>query len=106
MVNSVGEREVSLSWTTGFNGFSPNTAIVVDIVPERGTIADARHKLEFVNKTTIDNLLPFRSYNLSVTVVNEAGASDGRTTRTSTLSLSTLRLTQCHIIIIVFCILQ
>ena len=96
MVNGVGEREVSLSWMTGFDGFSLNTAIVVDIVPERGAIADARRELGFVNRTTIDNLLPFRSYDLSITVVNEAGASDGRTTRASTLSLSMLQTTQCH----------
>ena len=91
MVNGVGEREVSLSWTTGFSGFSPITTIVVDIVPERGVIADARRELGFVNRTTIDDLLPFRSYDFIIAVVNEAGASDRVTASVSTLSLSTLR---------------
>ena len=92
MINGVGEREVSLSWTTGFNGFSPITAIAVDIVPERGTIA--RRELGFVNTTTIDGLLPFRSYNFYIRVVNEVGASDPVTASASTISLSMLRMTQ------------
>ena len=88
MVTLVGEREIGLSWMTGFDGFTPITGVEVDITPQRGVIADTNRPLGVVNSATITGLLPFRSYNFSITVVNSVGASDPVVITESTLSLS------------------
>ena len=83
---SIGEREVSLSWLIGFNGYTPITDIEVDVIPAEG--APFRRVLGYVNTTTITNLMPFREYKFSVAVVNLAGRSELVNISARTLSLS------------------
>ena len=88
MVINVDEREISLSWMTGFDGFTPITGVTVGIIPERGTVASPSRQVGLVNATTITGLLPFRSYDFYVRVVNDVGSSDSVIITASTLSLS------------------
>ena len=84
-VSSIGEREVSLSWLTGFPGSSPISAIEMDVFPPMGipfTLV-----LGNVNMTTVTGLMPFREYGFSIVVVNLDGRSEMVNISVSTLSL-------------------
>ena len=87
MVSNVGERVVTLSWTIGFNGFSPIIGVVADVIPERGS-AMTDVLLGNDSMKNITGLMPFRNHIFSVAVVNMIGASDRRTISAFTLSLS------------------
>ena len=83
IVTSVDEREVSLSWMTGFNGFSPITGIAIDVVPEPNS---ANPPIGVTN--TITELSPFTAHTFSVAVQNIVGLSDRVNVTGRTLSLS------------------
>ena len=85
IVTSVDEREVSLSWMTGFNGFSPITGIVIDVVPEPNS---ANPPIGVTNTATITELSPFTAHTFSVAVQNIVGLSDRVNVTGRTLSLS------------------
>ena len=84
-VSSIGEREVSLSWLTGFPGSSPISAIEVDVFPPMGIPFTLI--LGNVNMTTVTGLMPFREYGFSIVVVNLDGRSEMVNISVSTLSL-------------------
>ena len=90
VATSIGEREVSLSWLTGFNGHTPITAIEVNVIPAAG--APFRRVLGTVNTTTITGLMPFREYKFSIAVVNLAGRSEMVNISARTLSLSMIHV--------------
>ena len=91
VATSIGEREVSLSWLTGFNGHTPITAIEVDVIRAAGV--PFRRVLGSVNTTTITGLMPFREYiKFSIAVVNLAGQSEMVNISARTLSLSMIHV--------------
>ena len=100
VATSIGEKEVSLSWLTGFNGYTPITAIEVDVIPAIGT--PFRRVLGSVNTTTITGLMPFREYKFSIAVVNLAGRSEIVNISAKTLSLSMIHVV-VHTTYISFC---
>ena len=85
VVSSVGEREVSLSWLTGYTELFPISAIEMDVFPSMG--APFRRVIGNVNMTTVTGLMPFREYKFSITVVNIVGRSEIVNITASTLSL-------------------
>ena len=87
VVSSIGEREVSLSWLTGFTG-SPPIAIEMDVFPATGS--PFRRVLGNVNATIITDLMPFREYKFSIVVVNLDGRSEIVNISATTLSLGIL----------------
>ena len=85
VVSSVGEREVSLSWLTGYTEMFPISAIEIDVFPSMG--APFRRVIGNVNMTTVIGLMPFREYRFSITVINVVGRSETVNITASTLSL-------------------
>ena len=92
-VTAVTETSVSLSWMTGFDGFTPITAIEILVTPERGDPPSTNPiVLPPSNQTIISNLLPFRAHEFSVAVRNLAGISERNNINASTLSLRKLNI--------------
>ena len=88
MVTGFNETSVSLSWMTGFDGFTPITGIEILVTPERGAAPSTNPiTLPPTNQTIINSLLPFRAHEFSVAVLNMAGTSERRNINASTLSL-------------------
>ena len=88
MVTAFNETSVSLSWMTGFDGFTPITGIEILVIPERGDPpATNPITLPPSNQAIISSLLPFREHEFSVAVRNLAGTSERRNVTANTLSL-------------------
>ena len=90
MVTSVGNSSLSLSWTNGFNGFSPLSNVVisyeVDRYPQEGTQAQT---FPMGTSATLVGLHPYSNNTLHVRLVNAAGViSRPANITVSTVSLS------------------
>ena len=93
MVTGFTETTVSLSWMTGFDGFTPITGIEILVTPERGAPPSTNPIiLPPSNQTIISNLLPFREHEFSMAVLNLVGTSERRNITASTLSLRKLNI--------------
>eukprot|EP00731_Ephydatia_muelleri_P009435 Em0005g21a len=89
MVTSVGNSSLSLSWTNGFNGFSPLSNVVisyeVDRYPQKGTQAQT---FPMGTSATLVGLHPYSNYTLHVSLTNAVGFISNPTNITvTTLSL-------------------
>ncbi|KAL5494525.1 hypothetical protein EMCRGX_G015877 [Ephydatia muelleri] len=89
MVTSVGNSSLSLSWTNGFDGFSPLSNVVisyeVDRYPQEGTQAQT---FPMGTSATLVGLYPYSNYTLHVSVTNAVGFISNPTNITvTTLSL-------------------
>ena len=103
VVSSIGEREVSLSWLTGFTG-SPPIAIEMDVFPATGSPFRRLLKLGNVNATIITDLMPFMEYKFSIVVVNLDGRSEIVNISATTLSLGILATrTDTHVHLYILC---
>ena len=90
MVTSVGNSSLSLSWTNGFDGFSPLSNVVisyeVDRYPQEGTQAQT---FPMGTSATLVGLHPYSNYTLHVSLTNAVGLISNPTNITvTTLSLS------------------
>eukprot|EP00731_Ephydatia_muelleri_P009460 Em0005g46a len=89
MVTSVGNSSLSLSWTNGFDGFSPLSNVVisyeVDRYPQEGTQAQT---FPMGTSATLVGLHPYSNYTLHVSLTNAVGFISNPTNITvTTLSL-------------------
>eukprot|EP00731_Ephydatia_muelleri_P009428 Em0005g14a len=89
MVTSVGNSSLSLSWTNGFDGFSPLSNVVisyeVDRYPQEGTQAQT---FPMETSATLVDLHPYSNYTLHVSLTNAVGFISNPTNITvTTLSL-------------------
>eukprot|EP00731_Ephydatia_muelleri_P009424 Em0005g10a len=89
MVTSVGNSSLSLSWTNGFDGFSPLSNVVisyeVDRYPQEGTQAQT---FPMGTSATLVGLHPYSNYTLHVSLTNAVGfISNPTNITTTTLSL-------------------
>ena len=71
----VDVREISLSWTIVFDGYSPIQNIEVVVISEQVKLFVKPFE-GAVNIGTISNLIPDKNYTFSVAVVNRVGTSD------------------------------
>ena len=90
MVTSVGNSSLSLSWTNGFDGFSPFSNVVisyeVDRYPQEGTQAQT---FPMGTSATLVGLHPYSNYTLHVSLTNAVGfISNPTNINVTTLSLS------------------
>ena len=90
MVPSVGNSSLSLSWTNGFDGFSPLSNVVisyeVDRYSQEGTQAQT---FPMGTSATLVGLHPYSNYTLHVSLTNAVGLTGNPTNITVTiLSLS------------------
>ena len=90
MVTSVGNSSLSLSWTNGFDGFSPLSIVVisyeVDRYPQEGTQAQ---NFSMGTSATLVGLHPYSNYTLHVSLTNAVGFISNPTYLTAiTASLS------------------
>eukprot|EP00731_Ephydatia_muelleri_P009423 Em0005g9a len=90
MVTSVGNSSLSLSWTNGFDGFSPFSNVVisyeVDRYPQEGTQAQT---FPMGTSATLVGLHPYSNYTLHVRLVNAAGVIS----RPANITVPTVSLT-------------
>eukprot|EP00731_Ephydatia_muelleri_P009431 Em0005g17a len=86
MVTSVGNSSLSLSWTNGFNGFSPLSNVVisyeVDRYPQEGTQAQT---FPMGTSATLVGLHPYSNYTLHVSLTNAVGFISNPTNITATI---------------------
>ena len=102
-VTGFTETTVSLSWTTGHDGFTPITDIEILVIPERGNPPSMNPIiLPPSNQTIISSLLPFREHEFSMAVLNLAGTSERRNITASTLSLRKLNIDRYMIFSLLF----
>ena len=88
MVASPGTNTLDVSWTNGNNGNSPITGVTIAF-SARG---DSSRSQNFsgdasLQSATLMNLMPFRTYTISVFVVNAIGRSEPGNVNGTTLSL-------------------
>ena len=87
MVGSPGTNTLSVSWTNGGDGNSPITGVTITFSARghsgsRNFPGDAS-----LQSATLTNLMPFRTYTVSVFVVNAVGRSEPGNDTGTTLSL-------------------
>eukprot|EP00731_Ephydatia_muelleri_P009426 Em0005g12a len=86
MVTSVGNSSLSLSWTNGFDGFSPPSNVVisyeVDRYPQEGTQAQT---FPMGTSATLVGLHPYSNYTLHVSLTNAVGFISNPTNITATI---------------------
>ena len=87
MVSSPSTNTLSVSWTNGGDGNSPITGVMIAF-SARGDSGSQNFSGDVsLQSATLMNLMPFRTYTVSVFVVNAVGRSEPGNNNGTTLSL-------------------
>ena len=87
MVGFPGTNTLSVSWTNGGNGNSPIAGVTIAFSATGDSGSQNFPGDASLQSATLMNLMPFRTYTVSVFVVNAIGRSEPRNNNGTTLSL-------------------
>ena len=92
-------RRIVITWRKGFDGFSPFTGASIVYTPEGGNPITDNVTLADPTTYTLEDLMPFTNYNISVALSNIIGTGDSVSIQVMTASLRectvTINLFRC-----------
>ena len=73
---AIETRRIAITWRNGFNGFSPFTGASIVYTPDGGGPITDTVTSAYPTNYTIEDLMPFTNYNISVALSNIVGTGD------------------------------
>ena len=92
LVNTTYEEElITITWTKGFDGFTPITGATIEYTPDGGSTTVRNVSSSGPTTETLSDLMPFIIYTISVSLFNIAGTGDAMVIQVQTRSRCKLR---------------